>query len=470
MVLYIACGALAVVVLGIVLLPLFLRRPPAEDAGQFDRAVYRDQLLELEQDVARGLVGPEAAAAARLEIERRILAASGRAPAAARIAGSGGWLMPVLVVALLVVAPVGIYLEMGAPGVPDMPFASRPVTAAAPAQPDGHSDVAKSLAALEERLRKEPDNAERWMLYARTTASLNLWDKSLEGYRQVMRLVPDEPDVLAGYGEMQVMAAEGIVTPGARDAFAKAVAKDPVNDVARFYLALADAQAGESRKAIDAWLKLAADAPEDSEMREEIARRVEESAKLAGIATPPLPPGKPAAEKPAETRPAGAAAGGPDPASIAAADEMPAEQRDAMVRGMVAQLADKLNKDPSDAEGWLRLGRAYLVLKEPAKATDAYDRAAKLRPGDVGVKMQEAIAVVDTLGDTDPVPPRTVQLLKDVLAADPKRPEVYWYLGIAAARGGDRPGALERWKVLLTLLPADGEDRKMVQGAIDSLK
>src|SRR6185312_6935910 len=48
---------------------------PAPERSQFDRAVYRDQLRELERDAARGLIGPREAATARLEIERRLLAA-----------------------------------------------------------------------------------------------------------------------------------------------------------------------------------------------------------------------------------------------------------------------------------------------------------------------------------------------------------------------------------------------------------
>lgn len=122
-------------------------------------------------------------------------------------------------------------------------------------------------------------------------ASLDQWEKSIRAYEQVMRLVPNEPDVLAGYGEMLEMAADGVVTPAARKAFAVALARDPANDVARFYATLAAAEAGESQQAIDLWLKLLADVPEDSEMREEISRRITESAQIAGIPAPARPAG-----------------------------------------------------------------------------------------------------------------------------------------------------------------------------------
>ncbi|MGH6969026.1 MAG: c-type cytochrome biogenesis protein CcmI, partial [Stellaceae bacterium] len=58
-------------VLGTVLSPLWQRGRRALTRGRYDRAVYRDQLAEIERDVARGIVRPEDAAAARREIERR---------------------------------------------------------------------------------------------------------------------------------------------------------------------------------------------------------------------------------------------------------------------------------------------------------------------------------------------------------------------------------------------------------------
>ena len=93
--------------------------------------------------------------------------------------------------------------------------------------------------------------------------------------------------MLAGYGEMQVMAADGIVSPAAHDTFVAALAADASNGVARYYLALADSQAGEEHKAIDAWLELAAGLPEDSPMRDAIAGRIADAAKNGGFAAPP---------------------------------------------------------------------------------------------------------------------------------------------------------------------------------------
>lgn len=458
-----ACFALTLGIAGFVLLPMLRRLRGPQDAGQFDRAVYRDQITELEQDVARGLVPADAAEGARVEIERRLL---GTARPTAPATGPRRSLRLASATAIvLVFAPAAIYWRLGAPSIPDLianRASAQTPTAAAPPDNSQH-DLQKSATALAEKLKTDPNNPERWMLYARTTATLGQWEISIDAYKQVLRLMPGEPDVLAGLGEMLVMQADGIVTPAARDNFQAVIAKRPTNDVARFYLALADAQSGLVKPAIEAWLKLAAETPADSEMRDEIARRVAEAAKIAGIPAPPMPAGTPAEMAPE-------AKGGPDADAVAAAAaNLPPGQRDAMVENMVAQLAAKMAANPGDFDGWLRLGRAYLVLHDAAKSADAYAHATALQPGNVSVKLQEAIAIVDTLDETAQIPERAQQLFRDVQAADPKKVETWWYLGIASARAGDRAAAAKSWTYLLTLL-TDPDDRKMVEGALKNVQ
>jgi cytochrome c-type biogenesis protein CcmH len=255
------------------------------------------------------------------------------------------------------------------------------------------------------------------------------------------------------------MAADGIVAPAARDAFVTALAAEPGNGVARYYLALADSQAGEGRKAIDAWLELAGGLPADSPMREEIGRRIVDAAKAVGIAAPPMPPGL-----------AVAAASGPTPEQIAEAAAMPPEERAKMINGMIEKLAAKLQAEPNDLEGWLRLGRAYAARDNTAKAVDAFDHAAALKPGDPGIKLQTVGVLLAGLKADDALPPRAVALLAEVAAVAPNAPEVLWYLGVVAAREGRPAEAREKWTKLLTAIPADGEDAKMVRAALEEVK
>jgi cytochrome c-type biogenesis protein CcmH len=371
---------------------------------------------------------------------------------------------------LMALCAGGLYLAIGSPGIPDEPAASR-TDAAKPGagKPGGHADFARAAAELEAKLKNEPDNADRWLLYARTVSELSQWDKAIAAYEHVMRLEPNQPDIMAAYGEMLVMAAQGIVTPKAHDVFVQVGRLDPKETVSRFYIALADLQAGESRSAIAAWQKLAADLPKSSSMREEVVRRITQSAADAGLAVPTIPPPGP---EPAAAPPTAAAGAppGPNADAVAAAANMTPEQRKAMISGMVAQLAQKLQDKPEDADGWLRLGRAYMVLAETDKAEDAFNHAAKLRPGDTSIQLQEVQALLDSRTENAPVPQRAIALLRQVEQADPKQPEALWLLGVAAVQADDKPKAVNYWQRLLAVLPPDGEDAKMVKGALDGLK
>ncbi len=433
--------------------------PPANN--RFDQAVYRDQLRELERDIARGMVNEPEAAGARLEIQRRLLAAAGRPESGPPRRGRS----PIMagVVALVIGGgSIGLYLLLGAPTLPDMPIAYRKTDAPTGAAGADRSVLTNASTRLRERLATEPPNGELWLLYARTTASLDQWENAADAYRRAIDLGQKFPAVLSAYGEMLVLQARGVVTPAARAALTSALDADPKSDVARYYLALASEQAGEAGKAIDMLQGLLADMPEDSPMRGEVGKRIAETAKAAGLPVPALAQGRPAAGPgPDEI--------GPDAAMRDAAAKMPEGERKDMIRAMVARLAARMETSPTDLDGWLRLARAYSVLGEADKAADAYDHAAALKPGEIGIVMQGAEALLAGLKPTDPIPARAVALLRQVEIVAPDQPEVLWYLGLAAARDAKPDLARGYWTRLRNQLPANGGDAKTINAAIEAL-
>jgi cytochrome c-type biogenesis protein CcmH len=456
--------ALALGAVTVVCLPLLRGVTMTAERAQFDRAVYRDQLREVDRDVARGVLSAADAGSARLEIQRRLLAADA-------LTGRQVWSEPspglAAIVAVLVVAgSAGLYLHFGSPSLPDAPFNGQIAQQGADAAHGEHVDMHQAAQALEQKLRSNPSDAEGWVLLARTEAMLGDWQKATDAFRHAVGLGQKGPDVMSGYGEMQVLAADGIVSPAAHAAFASTLAADPKNEVARYYLAVADAQAGEDKRAIESWLALAAELPEDSPMRDAIARGVAQAAKDAGIAAPALPKGT----TPAPPPEAGTAQPtAPSQDQMAAAGKMSDAQRTDMIQGMVAQLADHLQKDPSDLEGWLRLGRSYAVLGETDKSVAAFARAAALKPDDPEIKMQEFQAMIAKQPPGDPLPAAAVTLLHQVAGIAPDQPEVLWYLGVEAATTGKPEDARRDWTKLLNQLPADGEDAKLVRTALDAL-
>jgi cytochrome c-type biogenesis protein CcmH len=458
------CAVLILAVLAAVALPLLSGNQVLPARGQYDRAVYRDQLREVERDVARGVLTAQEADAARLEIQRRLLAVDVSGAAVARgTARSPG--LALAAALFVVLGAVGLYSSLGHPTLPDAPFAARPLIEADSSSPPGtspaqHTDMQEAAERLEQKLRADPSNANGWVLYGRAVSMLGDWRRAADAYKHAVDLGQKSSDVLAGYGEMLVMAADGIVAPAAHDAFRAALVADAGNGVARYYLALADAQGGEGQKAVAAWVELAAGLPEDSPMRDEIARRIAEAAKNGGFDAPPMPKGLPAE---AETS-------RPSREQIEAAASMPQAERDKMVSGMIEKLAARLKEQPNDLDGWWRLGGAYAVQGKTDMAIDAYDHAAALKPDDQGIKLQMVAVLLSGMKPGDAVPPRATRLLTEVAAVAPDAPEVLWYLGVAAVRGGRVAEARDKWTKLLASLPDDSEDAKTVRAALEALK
>ena len=452
---------LAALVGATVFVPLARRRAGPTARMRFDRAVYRDQLAEIERDRARGVLSEEESAAARLEVERRLLATATAVQTPARPAGAptgAHWLLAAVLTVLVPVGALGIYLLHGAPALPDQPYWARAAERALVGSKGGGGvDLEQAAAALQAKLKDNPGNGDGWFLLARTEAALGHWQRSAAAYHQALALTQQRPDIAAAYGEMLVLAADGVVTPAAHDAFAAALAREPKNPSARFYMGLALAQGGDPQGAIAAWQQLLADAPADAPYASLVRERMAATAKAAGLPVPAS---------------AGGAAPAPGPSAddIAAAGAMTPEQRAQMIQGMVDRLAERLKDQPDDLQGWLRLARAYGVLDQNDKAADALAHAATLKPDDAEILGQEVEALMAHHKPSDRIPEATRTLLEKLEALDANDPRALWYLGLAAAQDKKFDEAKSYWQRLLDQLPADSDEHKMVAAALAALQ
>jgi cytochrome c-type biogenesis protein CcmH len=442
-------AALAFLTLLAIVAPLLRGRRGAAPRASYDQAVYRDQLRELDRDIERGLVTQDEAGSARLEIQRRLLATErdttpGRTPRRA----SHSPVMAGVVFVLVAGGSIGTYLWIGTPGLPDMPFASRAnEETVADRQAMALQRQADQLAA---QLKANPADVPGWQRLGGMEAALSRWDDAAAAYRHAMDLGQADADTLGSHAEALVMAAGGTVTPAAEDMFHKALAADPASGVARYYLAVAASQAGEPQKAIDMLQALLADMPADSPLRGQIGSRIADIARGAGMKVPEL-------------------AKGAAPATPSNPDETTDAQRQAMIQGMVARLAAKQEADPTNLDGWMRLGRAYAVLHDMDKAEDAYDKAMALKPADGSIPLQAAQDLTRAQNPREPLSPRLVALLRKVQANNPKEPAVLWFLGIAAVQAKHPEDARRYWTDLLGVLPPSSQDAHTVQAALDLL-
>ncbi|MBN9528862.1 MAG: c-type cytochrome biogenesis protein CcmI [Alphaproteobacteria bacterium] len=411
-----AFSALTLAALAFLLIPLSRTRDTARDRAEADLGVYRAQLAELEAEVARGLLAPAEAEAARLEIQRRLLKAD--AAGAERQAGGSPRLALATIIVIAVVVPLFatlLYLRLGNPSMPGQPLdqVARDRAAAAEQQ---LAQVTNIVDRLRQRLIEQPGDLRGWLLLGRTLMALQRYPEAVTAYEAAARLDAQDATAQTGYGEALTMTAEGSVTPAAAGAFARAVAIDPKAPTARYYLGLAKFQNGDAAGAYDDWLALAREAPADAGYLAMLKERLAVVGRTIG-----RDPGAALAQ----------AAPGPSSEQMQAAAGMTEQDRAAMIRSMVDNLAAKLAAQPDDFDGWMRLARARTVLRELPETRAALDQALRLRPAD---------------------------------------PDALFLAGQAAAAGGDKPSALDHWKRLLALLPAGSDDARAVEAAIARLE
>ncbi|MDQ0347175.1 c-type cytochrome biogenesis protein CcmI [Ancylobacter vacuolatus] len=321
---------------------------PAASTAEADLAVYRDQLAEIERDRASGLIAPAEGEAARTEVARRILRVSAERGREGASSGDDRRRRIVAVVALLGVPLLagGLYLSLGSPLTPPQPLAQR-----LEAQPDP-SDIAILIRKVESHLEANPNDGRGYEVVAPIYARIGRLDDAARAWANAIRLLGPNAQRETGLGEALTARAGGVVTGEAKSAFQAALAADPNDPKAQYFLGLAAEQDGQTAEAAQRWSALVAASPPDAPWLGLVG------AALTRIGAPVPAP-----------------ASGPGAADVAAAQSLTPEQRDAMVRGMVERLEARLAQEGGDIEGWLRLMRAWTVLGQQDKAKTAAGQA-----------------------------------------------------------------------------------------------
>jgi cytochrome c-type biogenesis protein CcmH len=325
-----------------------------------DLAVYRDQLDEIGRDRAAGLIGENEAEAAKVEVSRRLLAAAD-AEAAAAPAASPTWRRRSALVAALAVLSVGstsVYLALGSPSLPGQPLASlrgEPLAS----RPQNQS-IEALIAQIESHLAQNPNDARGWEVVAPVYLRLGRLDDAIKARRAALALGGETSERLSGLGEALVAAADGKVTDEAKTVFERAVTLDAENIKARYFIGVAAEQNGRPADAAKLWSAMLAGAPADAPWADFIRGEIARVGTPAGMGSGPNPTEQ----------------------DVAAASDLSAEQRTVMIRGMIERLAERLNRDGSDLDGWLRLVRSYMMLGDQDKARAAASDARRALAGE----------------------------------------------------------------------------------------
>ena len=305
-----------------------------------EAAVYKDQLAEIDRDVAAGLIGPSEAEAARIEISRRLLAAADD-QRGLPIASNTRLRRSAAIIALvgLPVVAIALYLPLGSPGLRDFPLAERSRA------PDATQPLDNMVAQVEAHLEKNPTDGRGWNVLAPVLARLGRYEEAVRAYRNSITYNGDSSERRADLGEALVAAAGGVVTSEAKTEFERAVALNADEVKASYFLGLAAEQDGRGSDAASIWRGMLAKAPPDAPWRPLVQAAL---GRVGG-------------------------SGAPEPSgdAMAAAKDMNEADRATMIRGMVDRLASRLKQNGDDVEGWLRLVRAYMVMGDRDKAKSA---------------------------------------------------------------------------------------------------
>ncbi|WP_435259081.1 c-type cytochrome biogenesis protein CcmI [Thioclava sp. FR2] len=362
---------------------IYFAKGEEKTAADFDIAVYRDQLAEIERDIARGTLPAEEGQRLRTEVSRRLLDADRASEKTASMAvSSRDGLVVALFILLVIGGSVALYWRLGAPGYPDLPLADRlamaeemranrfsqaEAEAKAPAE-EPRTDVEPSFLDLMEKLRatmaERPDDLRGLELLARNEAALGNYKAAQSAQAQIVKVKAGQTEggdhaILA---ELMILSAGGYVSPEAEAELVKALEREPTNGMARYYTGVMFAQVGRFDQTFAVWRPLLEESPADAPWVPPLRLQMPDIAGRAGVnyQLPPEP---------------GQGLKGPTAGDVAAAGDMSEDDRKAMIEGMVAQLGERLANEGGSAEEWARLISSLAVLGRMDEAKEIYAEA-----------------------------------------------------------------------------------------------
>jgi cytochrome c-type biogenesis protein CcmH len=292
---WICAAALVVAALVLLLRPLLWPRSVVAGtaAGLSNVHILRDQLAELDTELAAGQLTPEQHAGSRAELERRVLEEAGATEAVQNAAGGrSGALVIGLLLPLLA---VGLYTQLGNRNAFD-PILSKPVVQAT------EQDIEVLLDRMAKRLNDKPDDPDGWALLGRTYAAMERFEPARDAYARALKLQPENPNLLADLADTLAMT-QGRKLAGEPERLVLAALKiDPDHLKALALAGSAAMERGDAKTAVLHWTRVQSLIPPDSPMATGLLASLNEARAAAGM------PAVVAAVKPASVPTVAAAA------------------------------------------------------------------------------------------------------------------------------------------------------------------
>jgi len=241
-------------------------------------AIYRDQMRELDADLAAGKLAPAEHGKARAELEARLLEDVDAAGAEAR-APRGGRRSAVAVGVAVPLAALAIYFAVGAPDA----LAPRP--GQPPMAAHEFEGMVNKLAA---RLRENPEDAEGWAMLGRSYAVLGRFPEAVDAYAEAAQREPRDAQLLADFADALAMARGRKLQGEPEKLVLRALQVNPDNLKALALAGTAAFERQDFRRATGYWQRMLPLVPPDSRDAQIIRDNVAQATQLAG-GKPPVP-------------------------------------------------------------------------------------------------------------------------------------------------------------------------------------
>ena len=240
-------------------------------------AVLRDQLAELERDIANGTLSQQQYQQARMELDRRVLEdarASGETGGVQQ--GNARWTAMVLALGIPLCAGL-LYFYLGNPDAMSWKAADA----------GGHKvtsqEVAAMTARLAARLEENPNDGNGWALLGRSYMVMQRFDDATKSYARAAALIPDDAGLLADYADALAMTEGRRIEGKPLQLVEQALKIDPGHWKALAMAGSAAFERKDYRKAVAYWEKLQSVVPPEAEFARTVASNIAEARELGGI-------------------------------------------------------------------------------------------------------------------------------------------------------------------------------------------
>jgi cytochrome c-type biogenesis protein CcmH len=372
-------GALACFIfIGLIARSIVTPRDLDSGVASKDLLIYKDQLVEVEKDLEKGVLSKSESDAARIEVSRRILLADKRSKLEKQtvsISQNHNKIITFIILIFILAGSFSIYAFLGNPSLPDMPLQARLAEIkenrsqrisqeeAELLVPDEIIEAPSDYLALVSKLRiamkERPNDIQGLRLLALHEFRLGKYRSARKAHLKIINVLGETATAkdLIDFAEVMIVATNGYVSPEAEFILRRGLEMKPNDGRARYYSGLSMAQSGRPDVTLRLWENLLNEGPDDAPWIPLIKEQIVDVARLVGVnlAQDQLP--------------------GPTSEQINSAETMSDIDRKEMIQGMVSSLSNRLANEGGTVNEWARLIRALGVLGETANASKIWIEA-----------------------------------------------------------------------------------------------